>query len=84
MFVDARRSSGEATEARGTLLAEDICVPVDRLPEVLAEITAHRRADTTSRSPSSPTPATATCTPASSTRPATTARATAPGWPSTS
>ncbi|RYB93080.1 FAD-binding protein [Nocardioides oleivorans] len=40
MFVDARRSAGEATEARGTLLAEDICVPVDRLPEVLAEITA--------------------------------------------
>jgi glycolate oxidase len=38
MFVDARRSSGVATEARGTLLAEDICVPVDRLPEVLAEI----------------------------------------------
>jgi glycolate oxidase len=40
MFVDARRSAGEATEARGTLLAEDICVPVDRLPEVLAEISA--------------------------------------------
>ncbi len=40
MFVDARRSAGDATEARGTLLAEDICVPVDRLPEVLAEITA--------------------------------------------
>ena len=38
MFVDARRSAGEATEARGTLLAEDICVPVDRLPEVLAAI----------------------------------------------
>lgn len=40
MFVDARRSAGEATEARGTLLAEDICVPVDRLPEVLADISA--------------------------------------------
>ncbi|SEC63040.1 glycolate oxidase [Nocardioides exalbidus] len=40
MFVDARRSAGDATEARGTLLAEDICVPVDRLPEVLAEISA--------------------------------------------
>jgi len=40
MFVDARRSAGESTEARGTLLAEDICVPVDRLPEVLAEISA--------------------------------------------
>jgi glycolate oxidase len=38
MFVDARRSAGEATEARGTLLAEDICVPVDRLPAVLADI----------------------------------------------
>jgi glycolate oxidase len=40
MFVDARRSAGEATESRGTLLAEDICVPVDRLPEVLAAIEA--------------------------------------------
>ncbi|MCR1782461.1 FAD-binding protein [Nocardioides carbamazepini] len=40
MFVDARRSSGDAVEARGTLLAEDICVPVDRLPDVLAEIAA--------------------------------------------
>lgn len=40
MFVDARRSAGEATEARGTLLAEDICVPVDRLPAALADIAA--------------------------------------------
>ncbi|MET0523769.1 MAG: FAD-linked oxidase C-terminal domain-containing protein [Nocardioides sp.] len=43
MFVDARRSAGEATEARGTLLAEDICVPVDRLPEVLADISGIAR-----------------------------------------
>jgi glycolate oxidase len=38
MFVDARRAAGEATEGRGALLAEDICVPVDRLPHALADI----------------------------------------------
>jgi glycolate oxidase len=38
LFVEARRDSGPATEARGALLPEDVCVPVDRLPEVLAAI----------------------------------------------
>jgi glycolate oxidase len=38
LFVEARRDSGPAAEARGALLPEDICVPVDRLPEVLAAI----------------------------------------------
>jgi len=38
LFVEARRAAGDAVEARGTLLSEDICVPVDTLADVLADI----------------------------------------------
>ncbi|MFW3172202.1 FAD-binding oxidoreductase [Geodermatophilus sp. CPCC 206100] len=39
-FLEARRATGPALDARGPLLPEDVCVPVDRLPDVLAEIQA--------------------------------------------
>ncbi|MEU2351211.1 FAD-linked oxidase C-terminal domain-containing protein [Modestobacter sp. NPDC049651] len=40
LFLEARRACGPAIDARGALLAEDVCVPVDRLPEVLAQVQA--------------------------------------------
>jgi glycolate oxidase len=39
-FLEARRATGPALDARGPLLAEDVCVPVDRLPDVLDRIQA--------------------------------------------
>ena len=38
LFLEARRAAGPAIDARGVLLAEDVCVPVDRLPEVLTRV----------------------------------------------
>ncbi|MYQ62236.1 glycolate oxidase [Streptomyces sp. SolWspMP-5a-2] len=38
LFVDIRRSTGPAVERRGSLLPEDVGVPVDRLPQLLARI----------------------------------------------
>lgn len=38
LFVAARRAAFPAIEARGSLLLEDVGVPVPRLPELLAEI----------------------------------------------
>jgi glycolate oxidase len=43
MFVEARRECGPAMGARGAMLTEDICVPVDRLAETLAAIEALSR-----------------------------------------
>jgi glycolate oxidase len=40
LFMEARLATGPAVHARGALLAEDICVPVDRLPHVLERIQA--------------------------------------------
>ncbi|NEK56414.1 FAD-binding protein [Geodermatophilus sabuli] len=37
-FLEARRATGPALDARGPQLAEDVCVPVDRLPDVLERI----------------------------------------------
>jgi glycolate oxidase len=39
-FLEARRATGPALDARGPLLPEDVCVPVDRLPTVLERIQA--------------------------------------------
>jgi glycolate oxidase len=38
MFLEARRAAGPAIDVRGAVLAEDICVPVDRLPTAMARI----------------------------------------------
>lgn len=38
MFVEIRRATGPAVERRGALLAEDVAVPVDALPEALERI----------------------------------------------
>ncbi len=43
MFLEARRAAGPAIDARGTVLAEDICVPVDQLPTAMERITAIAR-----------------------------------------
>ena len=40
MFVQARRISFHALEARGSLLLEDVGVPIPLLPELLAQIVA--------------------------------------------
>ena len=37
-FVEVRRTAGSAIAARGSLLPEDIAVPIDRLPELLENI----------------------------------------------
>ncbi|RBY77211.1 FAD-binding oxidoreductase [Geodermatophilus sp. TF02-6] len=39
-FLEARRAAGPALDARGPMLLEDVCVPVDRLPGVLERIQA--------------------------------------------
>jgi glycolate dehydrogenase FAD-linked subunit len=44
MFLEARRAVGPAIDARGAVLAEDICVPVDQLPTALEAIEAIARA----------------------------------------
>ena len=61
MFVQARRVSFHALEVRGALLLEDVGVPIPLLPDLLTRIVAISRR-TTSRSPPSPMPATATRT----------------------
>ena len=43
MFLEARRAAGPAIDARGAVLAEDICVPVDRLPTAMERIEAIAR-----------------------------------------
>ncbi|RZU31102.1 FAD-binding oxidoreductase [Blastococcus saxobsidens] len=43
MFLEARRAAGPAIDARGSVLAEDICVPVDRLPTAMERIGAIAR-----------------------------------------
>ena len=68
MFVQARRLHFPAIETRGTVLPEDVGVPVPQLPALLAAVEDIASA-TASRSPSSPTPGTATRTRRSSTRP---------------
>jgi glycolate oxidase len=40
LFLEARRAAGPAVDARGAILAEDICVPVDRLPVAMERIEA--------------------------------------------
>ena len=68
LILEARRAAGPAVDARGPVLIEDVCVPVDRLPDVLdASRPSPRRG--TWRSPSPPTLATATYTRPSSTPP---------------
>jgi glycolate oxidase len=42
-FLEARRATGPALDARGPMMPEDICVPVDRLPAVLGRIQALAR-----------------------------------------
>ncbi|MGY1595134.1 FAD-binding oxidoreductase [Geodermatophilus sp. SYSU D00708] len=39
-FLEARRATGPAIDARGAVMPEDVCVPVDRLPAVLERIAA--------------------------------------------
>jgi glycolate oxidase len=43
MFLEARRAAGPAIDARGAVLAEDICVPVDQLPTAMERIEAVAR-----------------------------------------
>ncbi|RBY90265.1 FAD-binding oxidoreductase [Blastococcus sp. TBT05-19] len=43
LFLEARRAAGPAISARGSVLAEDICVPVDRLPAAMERIEAIAR-----------------------------------------
>jgi glycolate oxidase len=43
LFLEARRAAGPAVDARGAVLAEDICVPVDQLPTALESIEAVAR-----------------------------------------
>ena len=62
LFVAARRLHFPAIERAGTVLLEDVGVPVPQLPALLAADRGHRRARTRWRSRSSPTPATATPT----------------------
>ncbi|OMQ16766.1 FAD-binding oxidoreductase [Modestobacter sp. VKM Ac-2676] len=38
MFLEARRAVGPAIDARGAVLSEDICVPVDQLPTAMERI----------------------------------------------
>ncbi|MFQ1002935.1 FAD-binding oxidoreductase [Modestobacter sp. SSW1-42] len=40
LFLEARRAAGPAIDALGDVLAEDVCVPVDRLPVAMARIEA--------------------------------------------
>jgi glycolate oxidase len=40
LFLEARRAAGPAIDARGAVLAEDICVPVDQLPTAMERIEA--------------------------------------------
>jgi len=40
MFIEARRSFFDATDARGSILPEDVGVPVPLLPQLLADIAA--------------------------------------------
>jgi glycolate oxidase len=47
MFLEARRAAGPAIDARGAVLAEDICVPVDQLPTAMARIEAVARSTRT-------------------------------------
>ena len=58
----ARRIVVPALEQRGSLLLEDVGVPIPLLPDLLGADRGDRRRRTTSRSRSSPTPATATPT----------------------
>jgi glycolate oxidase len=39
-FLEARRATGPAIDARGAVMPEDVCVPVDRLPAALERIAA--------------------------------------------
>ncbi|WP_104526089.1 FAD-binding oxidoreductase [Blastococcus atacamensis] len=43
LFLEARRAAGPAISARGSVLAEDICVPVDQLPTAMERIEAVAR-----------------------------------------
>jgi glycolate oxidase len=43
LILEARRAAGPAVDARGAVLIEDVCVPVDRLPQVLERIQAIAR-----------------------------------------
>jgi glycolate oxidase len=47
MFLEARRAAGPAIDARGAVLAEDICVPVDQLPTAMERIDAVARSTRT-------------------------------------
>jgi glycolate dehydrogenase FAD-linked subunit len=47
MFLEARRAAGPAIDARGAVLAEDICVPVDALPTAMERIEAVARSTRT-------------------------------------
>jgi glycolate oxidase len=38
LFLEARRAAGPAIDARGSVLAEDICVPLDQLPAAMERI----------------------------------------------
>jgi glycolate oxidase len=40
LFLEARRATGPAIDAGGPVMPEDVCVPVDRLPEALERIAA--------------------------------------------
>jgi glycolate oxidase len=44
LILQARRAAGPAVDARGPVLIEDVCVPVDRLPLMLDRIQAIARA----------------------------------------
>ena len=62
-LFDARRLAYPALEQRGdAVLTEDVCLPRGRLAEMLARVDEIAARATTSSSPTSPTPATATCT----------------------
>jgi glycolate oxidase len=43
LFLEARRAAGPAIDARGAVLAEDICVPLDQLPGAMERIEAIAR-----------------------------------------
>ena len=58
----ARRLAYPALERLGPVLTEDVCVPVGRGAGDARPDRGDRRSGTTSSSPTSPTPATATCT----------------------
>jgi glycolate oxidase len=45
MILEARRLAGPAIDARGPVLIEDVCVPVDRLPHLLERVHAVAQAE---------------------------------------